>query len=464
MICDHPGRGEHKAVLATFMTLQRHSFRSLLAAALLAFAALCAFVLVGARPSSAVEDDAAAGFLNPFPEGDVYQLSVIGGTFAEGVLYGLTDAMGADTRLNIQRKVVGFWGLMSGDFESKVKAFEEATASQPMSIAIVMMGEADRVSFRNAEGRRVPVASPLWVVEYTRRLDRVMKAIKRKNAAVYWVGLPNMARIEANEQAQLMNETIRERAYLNGFKYIDAAAGFADESGAYSAYGPDLAGKIRVLREPDGVHFTDAGNRKLAHFVAKELRRDLNQAKNNRNVPLLGAEAEQAKINPENAVKTPAPLSPVADAAGAAAGSVQGAATARASPPASAEGDQKADNSKITLKTIAANGREETASIEIVRPAIPATVVALMSRRDNAGQAGDLLVDQIAGGMTLMTSIAPTSNQAKGKQSPTQAPYFRLLVKGERLQPKPGRADDSAWPDKADTSSRGLAPATAPRG
>ncbi|MGB4866628.1 MAG: SGNH/GDSL hydrolase family protein [Hyphomicrobium sp.] len=449
------------------MTSQRHPFRSLLAAAVIALASVLALYTSGAGTSSAAEDESVAGFLNPFPDGDVYQLSVIGDTFAEGVLYGLVDAMGADTRLNIQRKALAFWAIMSGDFESKVKAFEEAVASQPMTIAIVMMGEDDRVSFRNAEGRRVPIASPDWVAEYTRRLDRVMKALKRTNAGVYWVGLPNLSRIEANEQAQVMNETIRERAYLNGFKYIDAAAGFSDESGGYSPYGPDLAGKIRVLREPDGVHFTEAGNRKLAHFVEKELRRDLNQAKSNRNVPLLGAEAEQAKINPDNAVKTPAPSSPVADAASSAAVPEVKGATANgttASAAANASGDQKADNSKITLKTVGANGREETASIEIVRPAIPASVIALMARRDSAGQAGDLLVDQIAGGFTLMTSIAPTSNQAKGKQSPTQAPYFRLLVKGERLQPKPGRADDFSWPAKADTSSGALSAPSAPKG
>ena len=112
-----------------------------------------------------------------------------------------------------------------------------------------------------------------------------------------------------------MNDVIRERAYLNGYKYIDAYQGFTDENGGYSAYGPDLEGAIRLLRLRDGVNFTDAGNRKLAHFVEKELRSDLIQAKSNRNVPLLGAEAEQAKINPDNAVKTPAPSSPVAASA-----------------------------------------------------------------------------------------------------------------------------------------------------
>ena len=326
-------------------------------------AALAAVPLAGSfvRDAHAVDDDAGVTFLNPFPDGDIYQVTVIGDTFADGILLGLTESMGADTRLNIQRKLRPVYAIMSGDFESKAKAFEASIATEPMNIAIVMMGEDDRVSFRNAEGRRVPVATPEWVAEYSRRIDRLMKAIKRKNAGVYWVGLPNLARVEANEQALVMNETIRERAYLNGFKYIDSAAAFADENGAYSAYGPDLAGKIRVLRERDGVHFTEAGNRKLAHFVEKDLRRDLNQAKSNRNVPLLGAEAEQAKINPDNANKAPAPSSPVAAGApGTTAETpiVRGSKADGTAPASTtdASGDQKADNSKITLKVVGSNG------------------------------------------------------------------------------------------------------------
>ena len=424
-----------------------HTLRCLIAAT----AAAITFAL----PAWPVEDDAGASFLTSFPDGDTYQLSVIGDTFAEGVLGGLVDALGTDTRLNIRRPVREFSGTMSADFDAKAKAFEEAIVKEPLNIAVVMIGEDDRISLKPVAGKRIAIASPEWIAEYSRRIDQLMKSVKRKNPGVYWVGLPNLARSDANDQAQAMNEVIRERAYINGFKYIDASAGFADESGGYSPYGPDLEGKIRVLRDPDGIHFTDAGNRKLAHFVEKELRRDLNQAKGNRSIPLLGAEAEQAKINPDNAVKTPAPTSPAAEAASSQPVPVVKAAKTDgtlASATTDASGDQKADNGKISFKMAGANGHDEAISVEIVRPAIPASVVALMARRESAGQVGDLLVDQIPGGLTLMTSISPTSKQARGKLSPTQAPYFRLLVKGERLTPKPGRADDSSWPVKGDAA------------
>ena len=413
------------------------------------------------------DDDQGGTFLTPFPENDVYQVTVFGDDFANGLLAGLVQDLGTDVRLSIQRQATAFPGITVPDFEARATALAKAVGTQSFNIAIVMIGDDDRNWMRNADGKRMPVGSPEWLAEYTRRVDRLMRIFKNKNAGVYWVGLPNLARGDANEQAQRMNDVLRERAYLNGYKYIDAYQGFTDENGGYSSYGPDLDGAIRLLRLRDGVNFTDAGNRKLAHFVEKELRPDLNQAKASRSVPLLGAEAEQAKINPDNAVKTPAPSSPVAAASQPAPTRtplVRGPGPVVSASPAGGSGDQKIDNGRITLKIAGANGREETETIDILRPAIPASVVALMARREGSGQRGDLLVDQIAGGLTLMSSITPPGGKDRGKLSPTQAPYFRVLVKGERLPPKPGRADDVTWPPKPDTTSDAKTVESPPRG
>ena len=48
---------------------------------------------------------------------------------------------------------------------------------------------------------------------------------------------------------------------------------------------------------------------------------------------------------------------------------------------------------------------------------------------------GDVLVDQIPGGLTVMSSIVPPrgSDGSRRRMSPTQSPYFRVLEKGERL-------------------------------
>ncbi|MCB1483619.1 MAG: DUF459 domain-containing protein [Hyphomicrobiaceae bacterium] len=420
--------------------------------------AVIAAVLLGWAGARAADDDTGGSFLNPFPEGEVYKVLVVGDDFADGLLSGLAESFGNDSRLELPKQTNPLSGIMSSKFDDKADEFAQAMASEKADIVVVMVGDSDRVTLRTSKNRRVAVMSPEWRTEYARRLDKVMKAVKIKNAGVYWVGLPNLSRPIANDQAQGMNEVIRERAYQNGFRYIDAFAGFTDESGSYSAYGPDLAGKIRVLRQGDGVHFTDAGNAKLAHFVEKEMRRDLNKAKADRSIPLAGNEAEQALINPENAVKSPAPSSPAATEKPA----QEEKKTLISAPVADPSGDVAADNGKISMSVTGNNGRPETVSLEIVRPPIPASVVALMTRRQASGQMGDQLVDQIGDGLTLMNSVTPSGQKGPGKLSPSQAPYFRLLVKGERLQPKPGRADDFTW-QKPDTSSLVRRP-SAPRG
>ena len=57
-----------------------------------------------------------------------------------------------------------------------------------------------------------------------------------------------------------------------------------------------MTGQVKRLRADDGIHFTMRGYLKLAHFVEKELRSDLNLAKLERNIPLAGNEEEQAKV------------------------------------------------------------------------------------------------------------------------------------------------------------------------
>jgi hypothetical protein len=281
-----------------------------------------------------------------------------------------------------------------------------------------------------------------------------MKQLKKRNIAVYWVGLPNVRRNDANQDAQMMNDLLRERIYLNGMKYIDAYAGFIDETGGFSAHGPDVTGKIRLLREGDGVYFTADGNRKLAHFVERDLRRDITQAKAERAIPLAGSEAEQAKINPDKEKIAAAAQSAAAQAAKpgqSAPAPTTGAAPAV--PVPDPNGDQKADNGKINLRMVSPAGREEVVTLDIVRPAIPASVVALVTRRespDRPSQLGEAIVEQIPGGLTVMNTVALASvtGASGGRRglAPAQTPYFRVLFKGERLPPKRGRADDTSWP------------------
>ena len=426
--------------------------------------ALVLALLTASGAAVAQEEAQGNTYITPFPENDLYRMQVVGDTLAEGLLGGLIEAFGGDARIQLQRKHRALAGLVRPEAEEEMKVLAESLAREPIHIAVVMVGLYDRIPFRLQAGRRLVVGSKEWKAEYSARVDRLMKALRGRNAGLYWVGVPVLGRVGWNDHVQMINQIIRERAYVNGVKYVDAYEGFVDDIGNFNPYGPDLTGKMRILREPDGVHFTPAGNRKLAHFVEREIRRDLTQAKNARNIPLAGNEVEQRRISPAKpqAVPQKSPSSATSTAN-----------DGRASPPVGAfpagPVDQKADNTRVTLKARDQSGREEVVSVEILRPALPASVIALLTRKeptDRASQVGDTLSQELPGGTLVLNSISPGTESGAASQRrgppPTQTPYFKVLVKGERMPPKPGRADDFRWP-RPDAVDSAAQPAAGPR-
>jgi hypothetical protein len=417
---------------------------------------LAALLLVAAKllsGAAAQEGPTGTSYLTPFPEGDTYKLQAYGDAFAEGLLEGLNEAFAGDRRLQVARKHRGLAGIARADFDSEMKA--EEASREPLNIAVIMLGYGDRISIRQEGRERFVLGSAEWREEYGRRVDRFIKVLKRRNIALYWVSQPIMRRYEVNDPAQMMNDIVRDKAYLNGIKFIDIGAQFADEAGNYSPYGPDITGRQRLLREADGILFTHAGNRKLALFVEQEIKRDLSQARKERAIPLAGSESEQERIS---ALRPRAPAEP--EAAGASKSGTASAPDAKPAPSAVAQAtgpagdgalDQKADNGRITLKSIGAAGREEAFTLELPRPAIPSAVVALVTRNQSSERPqamGDVVADDIGGGLVVLSSITPASSGSalNRRQAPSQAPYYHVLIKGERLQPKPGRADDFGWP------------------
>lgn len=393
-----------------------------------------------------------SSYITPFPEQDSYKLDVVGGSLAKGLLEGLQELFAQDARLVVARKQRSISGLTFRRADSDIAGVVAAAANDRPHIIVVMVGVTDRRSLYPARGRRIRPLTNAWRVAYGRRVDKLIKGLKTHKAAIYWVSLPVGRRANDLEETRVINQIVREKAYRNGIKFIDIWRNFADQTGRYSAYGPDLTGKIVLLRARDGEHFSGAGNLKLAHFVKREINRDLLQAQGERAVPLAGSEREQRRLQRSR------PSKRAAAGKGKVIGKGWGGRTKRAStrggnrrrPETGAA--QGADHGTIKLKVGGAGRRGNVIAIKIVRPAIPAAVIAHIMRRASASgaqQMGTSVQAQIDGGLTAVSSITPSSaygGAAGTRKVPvTQTPYYRVLVKGELLAPKPGRADDFRW-------------------
>ena len=115
-----------------------------------------------------------------------------------------------------------------------------------------------------------------WAEIYSKRIDETIAALKSKGVPVFWVGLPSIRGTKSTADAVYLNDLYRARAERAGVIYIDIWDGFVDEAGKYSNFGPDYEGQMRRLRSSDGVFFTKSGALKLAHYVEREIRRQMN--------------------------------------------------------------------------------------------------------------------------------------------------------------------------------------------
>jgi len=378
-------------------------------------------------------------YINPFPNGDRYRVIVLGDSLGDGLWSGLYRAFEDDATLEfIQRAKpsTGFARPDSYDWSAEVAGFLKES---PYQIAVIMFGADDAQPIRSGKDW-LKVGSEGWRDIYGKRVEAFIKKLRAANIAVYWVGLPIMRSPGQSSDAEAMNDVFREKAFINGAKFIDTWNGFTDEAGRFSAYGPDMTGQVKRLRADDGVHLTMRGYLKLAHFVEKELRRDLNLAKIERNIPLAGNEEEQAKVMGRDVVPgraEPGPPAPTPDQAGE--GTEAGGAPAAPEP---AQGEQAPQLQQSSV-----------GEVNVVRPAIDQTLQAAQNLAPQGAAASpeaEMITSELSNGLTAVATLSAVTDLSLASSKPrlplSQRPYYKVLIKGEQPKPKAGRADDFAWP------------------
>ncbi|MCS3764630.1 SGNH/GDSL hydrolase family protein [Bradyrhizobium centrosematis] len=112
-----------------------------------------------------------------------------------------------------------------------------------------------------------------WIELYGKKIEELANVLKSKGVPVLWVGLPAVRGPKGTADTLFLDSLYREGAAKAGITYVDVWDGFVDEAGRFLQKGPDFEGQIRQLRSSDGVYFTKAGARKLAHYVEREITR-----------------------------------------------------------------------------------------------------------------------------------------------------------------------------------------------
>jgi len=212
-----------------------------------------------------------------------------------------------------------------------------------------------------------------------------------------------------------------------------------------------MSGQVKRLRSDDGVHFTERGSLKLAHFVEKEMRRDLSLAKLERNIPLAGSEEEQAKMMGREVAPTKRADADQPAESAAPAPDQSDTTAQSADAPTSADGAASGDAASDTTPAMQQNTVGE---VSVVRPAMDSTLQTAQGLLPQAPASSlpepEMITSELGNGLTAVATLSSVTdfslNSSKPRLPLSQRPYYKVLIKGEQLKPKSGRADDFAWP------------------
>lgn len=228
------------------------------------------------------------------PVQPTFFIDVIGDSLGVLAAGGLSDAFSDKPEVAIANKAREASGLVRDDYFDWPKAARDLAAGKDhIDFVVVMLGINDLQPMRDGS-EALDTLSDRWRTLYAQRIEATVAPFVAAHIPVAWVGLPPMRTEWFNADAVKLNEIFREHAEKAGAKYIDIWDAFADQNGQFDAFGPSVDGQNVKLRGVDGIHFTKAGSRKVAHFLEAEIRRVMDKGKPQNESATLPPDIEQA--------------------------------------------------------------------------------------------------------------------------------------------------------------------------
>ena len=210
------------------------------------------------------------------------KIAFAGDSLVDNYWSGMTRALAANACLKniveLGRYARNGTGLTRGDRVYWPREIAHIGATFQPTMFVISIGLNDRQFIVDANGARTPWGAPNWTDKYRQELEAFLKGAAASNAVVLLFGLPPMREDvdnnDALEKNRMFAEAVAKIAAPN-VHYIEPWKLKDDGPNVFSSYGPGKNGKLTLIRNSDGQHFTVAGEDLLAGYLVPQVVRAL---------------------------------------------------------------------------------------------------------------------------------------------------------------------------------------------
>lgn len=196
---------------------------------------------------------------------------IFGDSMADGVWGGLTRALIRDTSIKLIRRGKNGTGLARPDVYDWPANLPALLEAEKPDIAIVSFGLNDRQDTFAGGRREHYFRTEAWKTSYIERIQAILTPLKDKQIPTFWIGLPIMRDAAVSKDAEFLNGLYEPAVIAAGATFFPIWELSTDGTHDYTTHIKGTDGRLRSLRNDDGMHFSPAGYDLLAQALLQKL-------------------------------------------------------------------------------------------------------------------------------------------------------------------------------------------------
>jgi hypothetical protein len=208
---------------------------------------------------------------------DKVRIAFVGDSMGDGLWGGVSRLVPRESCLKSNVEIGRFarnsTGLTRPEKFSWVDEIRKLGDSFKPQLLVMSLGLNDRQSVID-RGKVIFENSPEYPAKYKERVTAVLRAAAAAKAGLAWVGLPAIRDAAADRDAREKNRYFAEAVAELGsaaMHYIEPWKLAAAGEDKFASFGPDQTGRMIQIRQPDGEHFTSAGELLVGAYLLPKI-------------------------------------------------------------------------------------------------------------------------------------------------------------------------------------------------